>query len=184
MRLNNRIDWKIWQTQKICGYGWLGQVPSPSPGSQAHTGWDTCPALLHSSTRKNIRHWRTPDVMKVCQFQFRSCSIVNVRCCHESVIFIRSCKYSSFKKKFRLITLFDINAHNFLEKVCAIFFRKSFNRRCQIHRLQRQQLRWQLLEPRPWSPGCRASSRCTSCKKRQQAMISLQGMADRGLPMN
>ena len=36
----------------------VGSDRSPSPGSQAHTGWDTCPASLapslHSSTRKNI----------------------------------------------------------------------------------------------------------------------------------
>ena len=49
--------------------GAVGLDRSPSPGSQARTGWDTCPALLapslRSSTRKktsgtDIR--RTPDV--------------------------------------------------------------------------------------------------------------------------
>ena len=41
---------------------WTGP---PAQNSQAHTGWDTCPALLRSSTRKKIsgtKIRRTPDV--------------------------------------------------------------------------------------------------------------------------
>ena len=74
--------------------GAVGLDRSPSPGSQAHTGWDTCPALLalllgsplqEKTSGTEVR--RTPDIMKVYQFQFRSCSIVNVHCCLDSVIF-------------------------------------------------------------------------------------------------
>ena len=45
--------------------GAVGLDRSPSPGSQARTGWDTCPASLRSSTRKKISGTdirRTPDV--------------------------------------------------------------------------------------------------------------------------
>ena len=139
-------------TPKTCWCSRLGQVPSPV--SQARTGWDTCPALLCSSTIKNIcsmvyhdpltaqdldsmqyhsnsnlinylfslkssrpcrdlkpglpryqadmlpteLSWLGRNV-KVCCFQFRSCSIVNVRCCRRLVMFIRSCKYSSKMKE-------------------------------------------------------------------------------------
>ena len=34
----------------------IGLDMSPGPSLQARAGWDNCPALLHSSTRKNIRH--------------------------------------------------------------------------------------------------------------------------------
>ena len=45
--------------------GAVGLDMSPSPGSQARTGWDICPASLHTPTRKKssgteVR--RTPDV--------------------------------------------------------------------------------------------------------------------------
>ena len=70
--------------------GAIGLNRSPSTGSQARTGWDTFLASLCSSSRKNIRHRDPGHKIKVCWFQFWSCSIVKVCHCHDSVIFIRS----------------------------------------------------------------------------------------------
>ena len=52
-------------TPKKCD-GAVGLDRSPSPNMLACTGWDTCPALLHSSKRKKTSGTevrRTPDVM-------------------------------------------------------------------------------------------------------------------------
>ena len=82
---------------------WTGP-PAPAcklarSGTPAHLPTVT---LLLYKKKKNIGHSGKKDPgtkIKVCCFQFWSCLIVNVHCCHGLVILIRSCKYSSIKLK-------------------------------------------------------------------------------------